>query len=78
MTRLVLPEFFQARANGFHVVRGSHQFETVQVRHAAFAGHDIARIGELGAEVVVAVVMTPRISDRSRSYFRNAIILFRT
>src|ERR1700747_3155222 len=54
MARLFLPEFSKTRADGFHVVRGSHQFEAVSVRNAALAGDDVARIGEFGAEVVVA------------------------
>src|SRR5271166_1964043 len=54
MARLFLPEFSKTRADGFHVVRGSHQFEAVEVRNAALAGHHVARIGEFGTEVVVA------------------------
>jgi hypothetical protein len=41
-------------ADGFHVVRCAHQFEAVQVWNATLAGHHIARVGELGTEVVVA------------------------
>src|SRR6202034_911955 len=37
-----------------HVVRGSHQFEAVEVGHATLAGHHVARVGEFGTEVVVA------------------------
>ncbi len=54
MTRLVLPEFSETLADGIHVVRGSHQFEAVEVGHAALAGHHVARVGEFGTEVVVA------------------------
>ena len=47
-------KFSEPRADGFHVVRGSHQFEAVKVGDAALAGDHVARVGEFGAEVVVA------------------------
>jgi hypothetical protein len=37
-----------------HVLGGTHQFEAVQIRHPALAGHDIARVAELSTEVGVA------------------------
>ena len=43
MARLVLPKVFQTRADGVDVVRGSHQFKAIQVRHATLAGDHVAR-----------------------------------
>src|SRR5262249_19540459 len=47
-------EFSETRADGIHIIRGSHKFEAIKVRNAALAGHHVARVGELGTEVVVA------------------------